>query len=146
MGFIKLTKPGNGAQVTPPDGVAVSTRQLNAKRKKGQPDALTRFAVIRIGARLARKAGMTAAKHRCQLLIGDENDRLRCGVTVDDKAGPFKLNRRENGEYQTTVGSAAAGAFLNFDAPRFTAPAELVAVAVGGPQCVMFDLTEEFRQ
>lgn len=150
MGFTKLHNPKAWSVLVPPEGVLVSCRELKRKAKKGggetpKPPAVTRFAVVRIGAVIARKAGLAGAK-RASILIGDGLERRRCGIAVDDKTGEFTLRQLKTGDFQLTIPQRAAAGILRLDVPRFAATAELVPIAAGMPHCIMFDLSAEMRE
>lgn len=146
MGFTKLCNLKAGVAAPPPEGVSVSCRELKAtKRKTGAGShGPTRFAVIRVGAVIARKAGWNG-QARADVVVGDGLERRRCGIAVADRTGQFKLRKLLSGDYQLTVPERAGGGMLVFDAPRFTAPAELVPIVDGSPPAVMFDLSKEMR-
>lgn len=147
MAFIKLSNPKPGAAATAPEGVSVLCRQLTRKKPKkggGEP-VVHRFALIRIGAVIARKAGMNKDNHRCHVLLGDGLERNRCGATLDDSKGEFKVKRLANGDYQLALSERATVGMLNLAPRRYEAAAELVPIAAGQPLCIMFDLAPGMR-
>lgn len=141
MGFTKLIKASPNAMKVPPDGVLVNTRAAPGRGKREKP---ARFATIRIGGAIARKAGFNG-QGKADVVVGDGLERMRCGVAAAEK-GQFKLTRLTTGDYQVTIPERSAAGLLNFTAPKFAAVAELVPIAAGMPPCVMFDLTREFRE
>ena len=147
MGYVKLRNPKPGVTLVPPDGVHVSCRQLKFKARKGGGERQAhRFAVIRIGATVARKAGLAGDKHRVNVLLGEGLERHRCGIALDDKGGEFAVRRRASGDFQLTITERAAAGTLRLDVPAFTAKGDLVPITEGRPPCIMFDLSKAWRE
>lgn len=143
MGFTKLLNPKPTPAAPPPDGVAVSCRELKRQAKGGKAASVTRFAVVRIGGPIARRAGWNGSG-RADVVIGDGLERLRCGIAIAGK-GEFKLSKLKTGDYQLTITERAADGLLRLGGPRFSARCDLVPIVDGSPPCVMFDLPPEMR-
>lgn len=144
MGFTKLSNPKPTATLIPPDGVSVKCRELTRTKasKLGKPPGSVRFAVVTIGAGIARRAGLVAGK--ADVVIGDGLERLRCGISANPN-GAFAVRKLASGNYQISLSERAGAGLLNLTAPPFVATAELVPMAANAPPCVMFDLSKEIR-
>lgn len=124
-----------------PSAAAFSARS----GRRGGGDNPVRYITVLVGAGIARKAGLHNPEHKLQVLIGEGLECQRCGLSIDDRNGEFKAKRQKSGVFKLTISERAAAGTLTFDAPKFTAAAELVPIAAGQPPCLMFDLSKEIR-